>query len=190
MHQNPLIAALLQISALSEASVIALDGLINYHKYSKNSSLLSFGSVAQYIFFIHKGLARVFYYRDDRDVTDYFAVGNQFVGATASLFKGIPSNKAIELLEDSEVYSLPYARFDQLCLKHPDLERAVRKLAIFGLLEEQERIESFRFLSAKERYWELEKKYPGITNRAPLKHIASYLNTTDVSISRIRAGKQ
>ncbi|MGE4287469.1 MAG: Crp/Fnr family transcriptional regulator [Salinivirgaceae bacterium] len=190
MHQNPLISALLQLSALTDASITALESLITFKKQAKNSVLLSMGSIAKNIFFLHKGLARVFYYRDDRDVTDYFAVGNQFVGATASLFKGIPSNKAIELLEDSEVYSLPYARFDQLCLKHPDLERAVRKLAIFGLLEEQERIESLRFLSAKERYWELEKKYPGITNRAPLKHIASYLNTTDVSISRIRAGKQ
>ena len=34
------------------------------------------------------------------------------------------------------------------------------------------------------------KLYPGITNRASLKHIASYLGTTQVSISRIRAGKQ
>jgi len=58
------------------------------------------------------------------------------------------------------------------------------------MLEGQRRIESIRFLSAKERYEELERLYPGITNRAPLKYIASYLGTTQVSVSRIRAGKQ
>jgi hypothetical protein len=45
-------------------------------------------------------------------------------------------------------------------------------------------------MTASERYAELEKKYPGISNRIPLKHIASYLGTTPVSLSRIRSGNQ
>ncbi len=63
-------------------------------------------------------------------------------------------------------------------------------MSIFGMMEEQKRIESIRFFSARERYEELERLYPGITNRAPLKYIASYLGFTQVSIIRIRAGKQ
>jgi hypothetical protein len=70
------------------------------------------------------------------------------------------------------------------------LERAARKMSVFGMMEGQKRIESIRFYSARERYEELERLYPGITNRAPLKYIASYLGVTQVSISRIRAGKQ
>jgi hypothetical protein len=32
--------------------------------------------------------------------------------------------------------------------------------------------------------------YPGIENRIALKHIATYLGITQVSLSRIRGGKQ
>jgi hypothetical protein len=60
----------------------------------------------------------------------------------------------------------------------------------YALLEEQERIESLRFYSVRERYQIMEKKYPGIMNRCPLHYIASYLGTSQVSISRIRAGVQ
>ncbi len=47
-----------------------------------------------------------------------------------------------------------------------------------------------RFNSVAQRYEELERKYPGITNRCPLKYIATYLGTSQVSISRIRCGNQ
>jgi len=77
-----------------------------------------------------------------------------------------------------------------LCLSYPDLERLFRKIAVFAFLECQQRVESIRFMTASERYAELEKKYPGISNRIPLKHIASYLGTTPVSLSRIRSGNQ
>jgi hypothetical protein len=59
-----------------------------------------------------------------------------------------------------------------------------------ALVVEQSRIEAMRFHSAKQRYEDLERQYPGISNRSPLKYIASYLNTTQVSISRIRSGVQ
>ena len=187
---HPVINVLNQLWPLKEESKQAFEEIILFKKYAKTDLLLDFGGIAKNLFFIQKGLARVYYLKDDLDVTDYFALENQFVGATRSLFLGLPAKKAIELLEDSQVFYFNYQAFDQLCIKYSDLERVARKLSIYGMLEEQKRIESIRFLSARERYWELEKKYPGITNRVSLQHIASYLNTTNVSLSRIRAGKQ
>ena len=55
------------------------------------------------------------------------------------------------------------AEFDACCARHHDLERAARKITAFAIVEEQERIESMRFYSAKERYELMERKYPGIT---------------------------
>jgi hypothetical protein len=74
----------------------------------------------------------------------------------------------------------------------PNLEigKLGRRLAVLGFLQGQKRIEDLRFLSAAERYKELLEKYPGITNRISLKHLSSYLGTTQVSLSRIRGGKQ
>lgn len=187
---NPITQQLQYLQPLSDKINIALDDLIKHKTMAKGQLLLRIGQKAEYFYFLNRGLARVFYKRNGKDITDYFAIDQQFIGAVPSLFNGQPSHKAIETLEDSDIYYFSYPAFEQLCTQHHALEHIARKQAVLGMLQGQQRIESIRFLSAKERYHELEKLYPGITNRAPLKHIASYLGTTQVSISRIRAGKQ
>jgi CRP-like cAMP-binding protein len=184
---NPLIRAVEQLSPLSTESRAAFERIIQSRPVARQTELLSVGNVAHHLYFIHRGLARVFYYKEGLDVTDYFAIDNQFIGAVASLFTGAPSNKGIEVLEDSEVYYLNNQEFERLAAHHHDLERAARQLAVFGFLEAQSRLESIQFLNARERYQELNRKYPGLPNRAPLKYIASYLGITQVSLSRIRA---
>ncbi len=187
---NPVLKIFQSIGPLSENASVDLDQIITFETFSRNTELLEIGKRAQSMFFIQKGLARAFYFHDGKDVTDYFAIDGQFIGAVPSLFTGQPSEKAIQLIEESEVYHFNSADFERLCSIHHDLEHIARRLANFALLEEQQRIESLRFYSMKERYTLLEKKYPGIANRCPLHYIASYLGTTQVSISRIRAGIQ
>lgn len=187
---SPIISILQRLQPLSKETIDSMDAIIKQRHYGKGELLVRVGQVPENFYFVRKGLARVYYVRKEQEITDYFAIDNQFIGALPGLFSQQPSHKAIETLEDSEVDYFSYAAFDKLCERHHDLERAARKMSIVGMLEGQKRIESIRFFSAKERYEELEKLYPGITNRAPLKHIASYLGVTQVSISRIRAGKQ
>ena len=187
MAINPCVEAFHHISPLSAETKEALEAVVTYRSLARNDELLAIGQVSHYLYFIHKGLARIYYYFRDVDVTTYFAADNQFLGGIDSLFTRRPSNKGIHLLEDSEIYSISYDQFENLCVRFHDLERAGRKLAIHGLLISQQRIESLRFLEAKERYIELTKQYPGLLNRAPLKHIASYLGITQVTLSRIRA---
>jgi len=187
---SPMIAILAKISPLSPAAIETLQACICFRPCLQNEELLRIGQLARNIYYIQKGFARVYYDRDGMDITDYFAMEGQFIGAVASLFTGQPSHKAIQLVEDAEVWYIAAADFEQCCTQHHDIERVGRRLAVFAMLEEQQRIEDIRFLSARERYAALEKKYPGISNRCPLKYIASYLGITQVSLSRIRAGVQ
>jgi CRP-like cAMP-binding protein len=187
---NPIVTFLNLISPLSAKTITDFESIIEFKTYSKGKELLAFNKKATHMYFVAKGLARVYYKRAGKEVSDYFAIDGQFVGAVPSVFNGLPSKKAIHLLEDAEVYFFSIEDFEKCCAKHHDLETAARKVAYYGLVEEQERIESMRFNSVAQRYEELERKYPGITNRCPLKHIATYLGTSQVSISRIRGGNQ
>lgn len=187
---SSIVTVLQHLHPLSAETQAAVEAIIQSRSVRKGELLVRIGQVPEHFYYLRHGLARVFYRKKTADVTDYFAIDHQFIGALPALFSQQPSHKAIEVLEDSELDYFPYQQFDRLCAQHHDLERAARKMSIFAIVEGQRRIESIRFLSAKERYEELERLYPGITNRAPLKHIASYLGTTQVSISRIRAGKQ
>lgn len=183
-----MLQALQAVSPMSPEALKALEACIERKNYKRGTRLLKIGSVSRYMYFIQKGVARVHYEINGRDATDYFAIDGQFIGGVESLFTGKPSKKGIELLEDAEVLSLHYAEFEKLCEHYHDIERAGRRMAIFAFLEGQQRIESIRFHEAKERYAELNAKYPGLVNRCPLKYIASYLGITQVSLSRIRAG--
>ncbi|NUM71161.1 MAG: Crp/Fnr family transcriptional regulator [Ignavibacteriaceae bacterium] len=187
---NPALSLISSFAPLSAESADLLDSIMTEAVYSRNTILLEIGQIPFRFHFVKKGLARIYYIRGEEDVTDYFAIDNQFIGAVPALFTGKPSHKAIQVLEDSEIISFRYSDFEELCASKHDIEHAGRKMALFGFLEGQQRVESIRFLSARERYEELERKYPGIANRAPLKYIASYLGITQVSLSRIRAGTQ
>jgi CRP-like cAMP-binding protein len=53
----------------------------------------------------------------------------------------------------------------------------------------EDRISDLQFLDAKQRYSKLLEQHPDITNRVSLGHIASYLNITQETLSRIRSAK-
>lgn len=187
---NPVIDLLNTYQPLSAEAVEDLESIIKFRSADVNEMLLDFGNIAATMYFVEKGLARVFYIHDGKDVTDYFAIDGQFIGAVPSLMNQMPSSKAIQIIENTDLFYFRMEEFEECCARYHDLERATRKLIMFAIQEEQERIESLRFYSAKQRYELLEKKYPGISNRCPLQYIASYIGTSQVSISRIRAGLQ
>ena len=184
---TPLTEAFHQISPLPPQVKADLNECTQRLEVKRNTILLDTGSIARHLYFIQTGLARVYYFHNAEDVTDYFAIDQQFIGGIESLFTATPSKKGIQVLEDSIVYAVQYIDLEKLCQKYHAFERAGRLLGIYAFLEGQQRIESIRFHEAKERYQELGKKYPGILNRCPLKHIASYLGITQVSLSRLRA---
>ena len=190
MDSNQIIDAFSIIHPLSAETRADFASIIHFKSLPKNSFLLDFGKKATTLFYIHKGLARAYYDRDGVEVTYYFAINNQFIGATQSLFDGRPSKSAIQLIENSDIYYFTYQDFEDCCGRHHDLERAARKLSNIVIMRGLDDIESLRFYTAHERYLMVEQRHPGIFNRCPLKYIASYIGTSQVSLSRIRAGVQ
>lgn len=188
--ENPMLNALNRIHVLDGDSVCALVNIIQCKHFKKGTQLLAIGELAKDFYFFAQGSGRIFYWRNGEDITDYFALNGHFMGGLESLMSRQPSEKGMEVLEDSELYFFSYADFEKLFDDHQPLERLARKMAIYGFLEGQKRVENLRFLSAQERYLELLKTYPDIENRVLLKHIASFLGITQVSLSRIRAGLQ
>ena len=62
-----------------------------------------------------------------------------------------------------------------------------RKFLENSLIVSQEKADSLRFEPAHERYARLLRKHPEILKRAPLVYIASYLQMTPETLSRVRA---
>jgi CRP-like cAMP-binding protein len=70
---------------------------------------------------------------------------------------------------------------------YPQIERLFRKIIEQAYVHAVNRMEAIQFHAAEERYAQLLEDKPDLVKRIPLKHIASYLGITQVSLSRIRA---
>lgn len=153
----------------------------------KNKLLQEIGYTCKTIYFIQRGLARIFYYKDEHDVTELFAQEGEIIARVESLFTGRPSRKGIHILEDTEVIGINAAGLFELYNQHPGIERLFRKIFESEHIQTVLRLESLQFHSADERYEILLKEKPNLIKKVPLKYIASYLGITQTSLSRIRA---
>ncbi len=91
------------ISATSES---ALKDIINVIAVKKYKELQPIGHTCRTIYYINRGIARIFYYKDEKDITESFSLENDIVVRVESLFKGIPSKKGIQVLEDAEIIAI------------------------------------------------------------------------------------
>ena len=139
---------------------------------------------------MNSGLARIFYYKDEHEVTELFAQEGEIIVRVESLFTGRPSRKGIHILEDSEIVGINASGLFQLYDTHQGIERLFRKVFEAEHLQTVLRLESLQFHSAEERYEILLKETPNLIKRVPLKFIASYLGITQTSLSRIRGKGQ
>jgi CRP-like cAMP-binding protein len=175
--------------SLNEESKMALEQICSLVFLKKGENLQNFGQTCRTIYFIKKGVARIFYYKDGVDVTESFSFEGDIIARVESLFTGNPSQKAIQVLEDSKFVAINAVALFNLYDSHPQIERLFRLIFEAGYVETVKRIESIQFHTAEERYAALLKK-PNLLQRIPLKHIASYLGITQVSLSRIRANQK
>ena len=174
------------ISKKAEKALLEISTEIKFHK---GIDVQSIGHTCKTIYFVKQGCVRIYYFKEDIDITESFEFENAFVARAESLFTGKPSRKAIQAIEDTSLIAIDSTKLFKLFKLHHDLETLFRNIIEASYVSTVNRIESLQFNSAEERYLNLIKDYSNILKRVPLKFIASYLGITPVSLSRIRAIK-
>ncbi|MBC6367996.1 Crp/Fnr family transcriptional regulator [Algoriphagus sp. AK58] len=187
---KPLLIFLHHLHPISTETEADLLGLCRLKTYGKNEEIQAIGATCRTIYFMVSGVGRIYYLKDGKEVTEYFAFPNDLIVRAESLFTQLPSKKAIQALEDSEVVAIPADPLFKLFEKHHDLERLFRLLVQNAYVETLRRLENIQFLTAEERYEKLIDEKPELIQKIPLKHVASFLGITQVSLSRIRGQKR
>ncbi|MDX1955759.1 MAG: Crp/Fnr family transcriptional regulator [Chitinophagaceae bacterium] len=172
---------------LTGPAVEAIIPICSSLNLEKGKDLQPIGHTCKTIYFLNSGIARIYYYKDEIDVTESFSFENSILVRVESLFTGWPSKKAIQVLEDAEIVAIDAVRLFKLYDNFPEIERLFRKIFEASHVELINRIESIQFHTAEERYKTLLQERPDIIQQVPLKYIASYLGITQTSLSRIRA---
>ncbi|MEM8526574.1 MAG: Crp/Fnr family transcriptional regulator [Bacteroidota bacterium] len=178
-HYHPLSAAC-QEELAAHSKVLVL---------GKGTQILREGEYANTVYYVAKGVARAFYLKNGKDISDWFAFENDFICAIDSYFLEISSPYYIETLDASVLLGVHKEQVNQLSDKYRDFDRLGKVIVTKTMLQLQQRIVSMQFETAKQNYENLLTIRPEITQRIPLTHIASYLGITLETLSRIRSPK-
>lgn len=160
-------------------------------KFQKGDTILQEGKVCRALYFVDKGMVRQYYYKNKKDVTEHFSFEGRIVFCIESFLKQEPSRLIVEALENTKVYAIPYDDLQNLMIRNQEIDLLYRKVLEHVAISSQEHADSQRFENASERYERLLREKPEIVLRAPMVHIASFLQMTPETLSRVRnAGVQ
>lgn len=174
-------------STMTHDELDILESVLVHRKYAKGETILAEGEVCSEIIYIDRGLAREFYIKNNKEVTEYLAVEGSIMMSIESLFKEQPSHIQIEALEPCVIYALPKKRLEEVALHNVNIQILYRKILEESLILSQVHADLVRFESAENRYRRMCKLSPQLALRAPLVYIASYLQMTPETLSRVRS---
>jgi CRP-like cAMP-binding protein len=159
--------------------------------FEKNSYLVSAGDISHNFHFITKGLVRFFYSTEDgKEFNKHFAMENGFAGSFHSLVLHEPCGFFIQALEQTETIVMPNHVLNSFYDRHACWERLGRVNAEQLVLIKEAREKELLLDSLEVRYRRFLTEFPGLADRIPQYHIASYLGVTDVALSRTRKKNQ
>ncbi|WP_442845631.1 Crp/Fnr family transcriptional regulator [Leeuwenhoekiella sp. H156] len=176
-----------EFSPLSEATQAELQQYLSVVEIPKGEFILKYHEVCRYIFYIEKGFARQYYFRDGKEITEWFAGTHEFCFSISSYFDATPSNLLIEAVEESTVIRLHRDGILQLSKTNPEIAQLALGMFARSLKFSQLRTESILFQSARDRYLHLLETKPYVIQKVSLAHIASFLGISQETLSRIRA---
>jgi CRP-like cAMP-binding protein len=152
----------------------------------KNDLLVAQGAVENRLHFIVDGVTRSFFQKDEKEISFEFYFTGMFISSYASFLTQTPSAHSIEAFTPLTVLSIQHADFKMLLSKSRSIEMFSRQLTEELFKKVSERNRDLLSLTATERYVKLLNMHTQYVREIPLKYLASYLNVTPESLSRIR----
>ena len=173
-------------STMTHEELDVLEGILVPKKCQKGEIILHEGEVCESIYWVAKGLVRQFYYKNGKELTEYMATEDNIVMSIESLFTDKPSTQQMVALEPTILFALPKRELEHEAVRNVNIQMLYRKILEESLIISQIHADMLRFESAQERYSKLVKRSPQLVLRAPLVYIASYLQMTPETLSRVR----
>lgn len=174
-------------STMTHDELDILESILVSQKYAKGEMILKEGEICRQFLYIDKGLVRQFYFKHGKEVTEHLGQEQTIVMCIESLFKEEPTKLQVEALEPTTVYALLKADLERVAMHNVNIQILYRKILEESLIISQIHADLVRFETAQDRYKKLCKLCPQVVLRAPLVYIASYLQMTPETLSRVRA---
>jgi CRP-like cAMP-binding protein len=182
---NPLKSFLSQYANFSEDELEDIVKKFKLKEVKKNNHLLKPGDVCKDIVFVQKGCLRLYYVKEDIEVSVWFSFEHSSAIEIYSFISQQPSNYYLQAIEDSEVFYLSKAELINLYDTQPKMQTMMRNFWEDVILNLLTRFTALQTDSAEKRYLDLLRR-PKYLEKIPQKYLASFIGVTPTSLSRIR----
>jgi CRP-like cAMP-binding protein len=188
MSKDALARYIENIVALSEEQMSLALSYFKPSIHSKFDILVAEGDVGQHMNFVLQGCLRIYFIREDgQEATRHFAFENQFATGLASFITGQPSLENIQVMEDSELLRISRKDFHYLLNLIPAWEKFYRYYLENAYINNLQIYQREVTKDAELRYKELLDRNPEVVRRLSNKVVASYLNMSPETLSRMKS---
>lgn len=176
-----------KFSTMTHDELDILESVLVPMKFAKGEIILKEGDVCEHVYYVERGLTRQFYFKNGKELTEHIGVEHSIVMCIESLFMEKPTHLQLEALEPTLIYAMPKRKLEEVALHNVNIQILFRKILEESLIISQVHADMLRFETAQDRYLKLCKLSPQVVLRAPLVYVASYLQMTPETLSRVRA---
>ena len=170
---------------LPDTELEEIAGKFKSKTVKKNSYLLRQGDTCRDLVFVQKGCLRLYYVKEDIEVSVWFAFPHSSAIEIYSFISENPSDYFLQAIEDSEVLFLSKTELNKLYQHYPKMQEMMRRFWEDVILNLINRFTALQKDSAEKRYLDLLEK-PAYMETIPQKYLASFIGVTPTSLSRIR----
>jgi CRP-like cAMP-binding protein len=172
---------------LSEASISLLVQTMQKNTYKKKDVIIEQGMNDRFNYFVANGLVRGYLTKGVKTYTASFDFEGQLIGSLPGLTGEQRSQLSYEAIEDTTLYKISKQSLEDIFYSSIEFANWGRKL-----VEEKIKYSDYYFIhyyteEKSVQYQKFLTDYPELIQRVAIKDLATYLNVTPQSLSRIRA---
>lgn len=171
---------------LTDEEINFAKGFFIPEEIKKGAFYLKEGQVSNKVSFIEKGLFRLFYQLDGEEKIMLFFSESQLMSDYFGFLTNTASIRPIQALEDSLIYSIEKKNLNKLFDYSKNWERIGRQLAESAYVTSVLRANRLLHDDYNTRVKTFLEESPSLIQRVPQYMIASYLNMTPETLSRVK----
>jgi CRP/FNR family transcriptional regulator, anaerobic regulatory protein len=184
---SPLVTFLQQYQAIPATDQPLIEAATEHRFYKKGEFLFEAGKTCRELFLVCSGILRIMVVNEaGNEVTYFFVREGRLCSILNSFNNGIVAKENIIAVNQVEVIVLKRARLDRLFEQLPYLKPLINQITQQALLDKIALRNEYLGLDAASRYKTFIAQQPDVAREVPLVDIASYLEITPQTLSRIR----
>lgn len=172
---------------IAETDFEIIYNTLSYLEIKKGEYILHIGQQCKYQYFILKGLVLASEI-DDKGNEHIIQIGteNSWIGDLASFTNATPSTRQIKAAEDATFFLLSRESYEMLLKTIPDVEKLFRIIFQTAYIKQTERVSLMLNSDAENRFKIFKENNPLLIPRLEWKTIASFLDMSPETLSRIK----